>query len=114
MLDRNGKKELVREAITRVLRQSIGVRFEVELAPEGETPGAAPNAGAAAPEAPAPSAPRRNGRTGSPEVNLPAVAPVPAQPVVKLTPELIESIRDSEPLVKALMDELGASIIKVE
>src|SRR5581483_3974263 len=34
MLDRNGKKDLVREAITRVLRQSIGVRFEVDEAPE--------------------------------------------------------------------------------
>jgi len=33
---------------------------------------------------------------------------------VKITPELIESIRSAEPLVKALMDELGAQIVKVE
>ena len=52
------------------------------------------------------------------EAGRPAVAPQPPAPpqppAVKLTPELIESIRDSEPLVKALMDELGAQIIKVE
>jgi hypothetical protein len=46
-------------------------------------------------------------------VTTPAVAP-PAPPVVKITPELIESIRSAEPLVKALMDELGAQIVKVE
>jgi hypothetical protein len=102
MLDRNGKKDLVRDAIGRVLRQSIGVRFEIDEAPEGEPePAAAPGS------APAPVA-----RTGSPEVTRPA-APPPT-PAVKITPELIESIRAAEPLVRALMDELGAQIVKVE
>jgi hypothetical protein len=31
-----------------------------------------------------------------------------------VTPELVESIRSTQPLVKALMDELGAQVIKVE
>jgi DNA polymerase-3 subunit gamma/tau len=104
MLDRNGKKDLVRDAITRVLRQSIGVRFEVELAPENES-GAAESKTPAREDAP--PAPARQ----------PVPIPVPQSPVppaVKVTPELIESIRASEPLVKALMDELGATIIKVE
>jgi len=109
MLDRNGKKDLVREAITRVLRQSIGVKFEVEAAPEGE---------AREGEAPSVPAPAPVLKSGLPEVTRPAAAvvapPPPAAPVVKITPELIESIRSAEPLVRALMDELGAQIVKVE
>jgi hypothetical protein len=105
MLERNGKKDLVRDAITRVLRQSIGVRFEVELAPEAEE---------AAPGQEVPAAPEATRRPAAQE-RAPARMPEPpAPPTVKVTPELIASIRDSEPLVKALMDELGATIIKVE
>jgi hypothetical protein len=37
----------------------------------------------------------------------------PAVPAVKITPELIEALR-KEPLVKALMDRLGATVVKVE
>ena len=105
MLDRNGKKDLVRDAIANVLKQSIGVRFEVDAAPDA-------GAGAVAPAAPA--APERQppsrGRP-APDPPAPAAPPVPA---VKITPELVESIRTAEPLVKALMDELGAQIVKVE
>jgi hypothetical protein len=102
MLDRNGKKELVREAVARVLRQSIGVKFEVDAAPEGaETPR----------DPLPPPAPDVQRRSASPEATRPIAPPAP---VVKITPELIESIRGAEPLVKALMDELGAQIVKVE
>lgn len=108
MLDRNGKKDLVRDAIARVLKQSIGVRFEVDAAADGEPaqPASATNgaASAAAPQA----------RTAAPEVAPPPAPSQPAAPAVKITPELIESIRTAEPLVKALMDELGAQIVKVE
>jgi hypothetical protein len=31
-----------------------------------------------------------------------------------VTPELVQSIRENEPLVRTLMDALGAQIIKVE
>jgi DNA polymerase-3 subunit gamma/tau len=112
MLDRNGKKELVRDAITRVLKQSIGVKFEVEqagAAPDADDPAAPPEL--AAPQAPAPARLRGGAAAPADAAPPPPAAQVPA---VKLTPELIESIRDSEPLVKALMDELGAQIIKVE
>jgi len=104
MLDRNGKKELVREAIARVLKQSIGVRFEVDPAAGGEA-AAAPVAPAAAPE---PRTAPHRARAAEP------TPPAPQAPAVKITPELIESIRSAEPLVKALMDELGAQIVKVE
>jgi hypothetical protein len=44
----------------------------------------------------------------------PAQASVPAATGIRITPELIESLRSSEPLIKGLMDELGATIVKVE
>ena len=105
MLDRNGKKDLVRDAITRVLQQSVGVKFEVEEgAPSEETvPVPVPRPGTRPPQVTAP--------TSAPVKPAPVAPPVPT---VKVTPELIESIRSAEPLVKALMDELGAQIVKVE
>ena len=106
MLDRNGKKEIVRDAITRVLRQSIGVKFEVDDAPSAEE--AVPNTAPGARPAPQETTPTAGPPPAAPSPRAPAV------PAIKLTPELIESIRSAEPLVKALMDELGAQIVKVE
>jgi hypothetical protein len=34
--------------------------------------------------------------------------------MIKITDELVESLRTNEPLIKSLMDDLGATIIKVE
>jgi hypothetical protein len=39
---------------------------------------------------------------------------LPTANVVKITPELIESLKEAEPLIKGLMDDLGAQMIKVE
>lgn len=114
MLDRNGKKEIVREAIARVLQQSIGVRFEVDAGPDAAEANAGPildpmDRGGDRSANEKASVPRS--RTAPPEVVPPRALPAPG---IKITPELIESIRGAEPLVKALMDELGAQIVKVE
>jgi hypothetical protein len=64
---------------------------------------------------PAPRAPVR--QAPPPQQRVPIEAPPPPVApvnVVRITPELIESLRASEPLIKGLMDELGAQIIKVE
>ena len=34
--------------------------------------------------------------------------------IIRVTPELKESLRNSEPLIKSLMEELGADIVKIE
>jgi hypothetical protein len=50
-------------------------------------------------------------------VRVAVEAPQPVAPppnVIRITPELKESLRNSEPLIKAIMDELGADIVKVE
>jgi hypothetical protein len=102
MLERNGKKDLVREKLTQVLGQSVGVKFEVDANAE-PAPASTPVATVPRPAAPA--------RPSSPPP--PAEDPVLATPAVKLTPELIESLRN-EPLIKALMDQMGAQVVKVE
>jgi DNA polymerase-3 subunit gamma/tau len=106
MLERNGKKDLVREKLTEVLGQAIGVKFEVDASAE---------AAIAPAEAAAPRPAIRNRATPR-SSSQPAPAepsPAPAAPAIKLTPELIESLRN-EPLIKSLMDNMGATIVKVE
>ncbi|HSZ56405.1 MAG TPA: hypothetical protein VK797_12130, partial [Tepidisphaeraceae bacterium] len=103
MLERNGKKDLIRETLSNLLRESVGVKFEVdpdaaETTPATDRGPARPAAAVRAAQAMPPSAP---------------APPPPQAPAIKLTPELIESLR-KEPLVRAFMDELGAQIVKVE
>src|SRR5688500_8446117 len=78
MLERNGKREIVRDAISRVLSQSVGVKFEVEV---GE-----PTAEAVEPaEAPAPArSPIRPAATAAPPKSAPA--PTPSTPGIRVTP----------------------------
>jgi DNA polymerase-3 subunit gamma/tau len=102
MLEKNGKKEVVRDAIGQVLKQNVGVKFEVEV---GETEG-----GPVVAEA---TRPQGNGRADSGPA-APRPAALPPTPVARVTPEMVQSLREKEPLVRALMDELGAQIIKVE
>jgi hypothetical protein len=44
----------------------------------------------------------------------PSVPAAGATPAIRITPELIESLREREPMIKSLMEELGATIVKVE
>ena len=102
MLERNGKKDIVREKLAQVLGENVGVKFEVDAATEASA--------VSAPEVPPPRP--------SPAIRPPAAPadeppPPPAQPAMKLTPELIESLRN-DPLIKALMDQMGAQVVKVE
>ena len=105
MLDRNGKKDLVRDAMSNLLRRPVGVTFEVDAEPESP---AAPSAAQAARPAPQPPQARR------PAPPPPREPEAPPAPVQRVTPEMVEQIRATQPLVKALMDGLNAQVIKVE
>jgi DNA polymerase-3 subunit gamma/tau len=101
MLDRNGKKDQIRDAISQVLGQSVGVSFECDSEP------------AAAPvvtKAVAPASP--------PPAQRPAAAPKPQAPppeaTIRITPELCATLKQSEPLIAAVMAELGGEIVRVE
>jgi len=93
MLERNGKKEVIRDVFSKVLGREVGVRFEVD--PAGAAP--AEKAGVAPPPA-------------KPQVAA-AAAAAPAAPV-RLTSEQLEELR-KDPLIRAI-EELGATIVKVE
>jgi len=100
MLSRNGKRELVCDALSRILGRAIGVKFEVDQPPDSPAP--LPAADAPATAQPPPAAPA-----------APAEAPSPGtSAATALTPREKEQV-DSDPLIQALMAELGAAIVKV-
>ncbi|MDB5173627.1 MAG: hypothetical protein JWN51_2400, partial [Phycisphaerales bacterium] len=105
--EKNGKKDLIRDAASKVLNQSIGVKFEVSTDEPAE---------ARQEEArPQTAAPLRKPAPRPAAQPAPEPAPLPAgPPAIKVTPELVDSLRNSEPLVKSVMDKLGGQIIKVE
>jgi hypothetical protein len=108
MLERNGKKDLVRDALAQVTGRSLGLKFEIDAA-AGEGASDAPEGIPSTKARPSPRPVKHD--------NLAPVgaAPPPAQPnVVRITPELVESLKSEEPLIRGLMDELGATIVKVE
>jgi DNA polymerase-3 subunit gamma/tau len=108
MLERNGKKDLVRDALAQVTGRSLGLKFEIDAA-AGEGASDAPEGIPSTKARPCPRPVKHD--------NLAPVgaAPPPAQPnVVRITPELVESLKSEEPLIRGLMDELGATIVKVE
>ncbi|HEX8521330.1 MAG TPA: DNA polymerase III subunit gamma/tau [Tepidisphaeraceae bacterium] len=109
LLDRNGKKDVVRDALTKVMGQSLGVAFEVSQ----EASDSEPQTATLAPPAPSRPAPvaRPQPKPVQRDLQLP---PEPAANLIKPTPELIESLRTSEPLIKDLMDGFGATIVKIE
>jgi hypothetical protein len=100
LLDRNGKRKLVVEALSEVLNQPVGVLFEID--PNDDSPSTPPASSAAArPAAPRPTHP------------APAPAPEsPAAPSIRVTAELRAEL-EQDPLIRSLI-ELGGSIVKVE
>jgi hypothetical protein len=102
MLDRNGKKEVIRDELSSLLNQSVGVAIEVD-----ETQPVAP----AAPQpARAPAPPRAPARAAQQPVMMQA----PVSQGLRITPELKEELREKNPLIAAIMTELGGEIVKVE
>lgn len=105
LLDRNGKKDLVSDGLSRLLNRNIGVKFEIEPAEvasnESEPQATVPGPGDSTPV-----------RDVVPTRDAPASEPT-ATPV-RLTAEIVAAIREQTPLVKALMDGLGATVVKVE
>ncbi len=99
-IEKNGKRDVVRDAMSKALQRPIGVQLQVDEAPSAN-------------EAPRHASRRRRLRVGKlrlRHVKLKA----PSIPVQKVTPEMVENLRATQPLVKALMDSLGAQVIKVE
>ena len=109
LLERNGKKDLVRDALSKVMDQPVGIRFEVSdvaVAPTPVSPTSSPVQKAAA-------EPAR--RTPAP-VAAPAPVPLPVDTsnIIRLTDEIRSNLYKSEPLIRAVIDQLGGNIVKLE
>jgi hypothetical protein len=99
MLERNGKKDLVRDGLSKIIGKPMGVRFEVDDTPEAEA--------AAPPKAAAPVA--RAARPAPPAEPAQPAGP----PAIRITPELIEQLKQ-DPLAGSVMDKFGATPVKIE
>ena len=108
MLEKNGKKEQLRDALTMVRGQQTGVRFEVDPPPAAGEASVAP----AAPASPAASS-RPDPAAARPAPARETRPPEPAPVVNRLTPE-VRAALEADPLVKAVLEELGGTIIKAE
>jgi hypothetical protein len=131
MWERNGKKDVVRDALSRALGRDIGIRIEVDAAPAaGPTgagasgppvpPGSGSNAAGRPPDAgragtgPRPAGPPPAGGSRPPPgatATPPAPPPAPTQ---RITQEQVDALRQQSPLVEALVQQLNAQIVKVE
>ena len=112
LLEKGPKKEAVKAAFSQVLNASVGVHF---LLAADTSPPPPISRVAAASSTPAEAIPSR------PPVPVPAaklvpatLPPVEANTTIRLTDEIRNSLYHSEPLVKAIIDQFGGSVIKLE
>jgi DNA polymerase-3 subunit gamma/tau len=103
MLERNGKKELLRESLSKALGMPVGVRFEVEEEQAADAEPASNHAPTPRPASrPAPT-PRQPAEAATP----------PGPPAIRITPELVEKLR-ADPFVAAVLEEFSATPVKIE
>jgi DNA polymerase-3 subunit gamma/tau len=95
MLDRNGKKETIRDELSALLHQPVGVKFELVETADEPVPPARP--------------PQRTTVRHSPP---PPSTPVP-EPAIRITEELRQHLRNDS-LINAVIQNLGGEIVKVE
>jgi DNA polymerase III subunit gamma/tau len=98
-LEQNGKKDIVREVVSKVLNEPVGVRFEVE-----ELPAAVPAIERNIPTYAEPGPAR-------PIISAP---PEPVNNAIRLSDEMRSKLYHDEPLIRAVVDQLGGNIIKLE
>jgi hypothetical protein len=115
----SNKKELLRDIFSQAAGKPLGVRFEVDEdgAANGHGETASAGDGGLATMAPAATATRAEAaRAPARPIQREAAPPppVPATNLIKITPELVETLKTNEPLIKGLIDELGAQVVKIE
>jgi DNA polymerase-3 subunit gamma/tau len=103
-LSTNGKKDTIANLLTSLRGQPTGVRFEVDAAPAAAVAAAAP---------PMPASPQPAVASKPRYTAAPPPMPEPSAPAIRLTPELTAAL-EQDPLVRAVIQELGGRIIKVD
>jgi len=95
ILERNGKKDTIRDVLSGLLSQNVGLKFEFEQSADWPL------------KRPVQSEPRAAVRR---EVAPPPPTP---EPSIRITDELRQQLASDE-LIRAVIDTLGAEIVKVE
>jgi hypothetical protein len=110
ILEKNGKKDQIKLVMSQVVGRDVGVKFEVEPPPaaEADASGVAEPAGQPKPA----SRPANRPQQPAPAARAAPVAPPP--PAARPTAEQIEALKASDGLVRALVDELGAQVLRIE
>jgi DNA polymerase-3 subunit gamma/tau len=106
-LELNGKKDLIRDSLTKVMAQPMGVRFEISSSAATPTVPAP-----VAKSAPAPVPPVQPARRAS--VAPPPMVAQESSNSIRVTDELRENLYKANPLVRAIAEQLGGNIIKFE
>jgi hypothetical protein len=106
MWEKNGKRELICDAASKVLNQNVGVKFEIDDA-------AAPVAPVESRAASEPMVKRNPPPRPAPQA-APEVQQIPEVPTIKVTNELVESLVNANPLIKSVVQRLGGQVVKVE
>jgi DNA polymerase III subunit gamma/tau len=110
LLERNGKKDLVRDAISRVMNQPMGIGFEISDVAAPPPPVAVEMKPVPAP-APRPTA---NVSQRAAPTALPPPPVVESSNSIRVTEEIRSNLYKTNPLIKAVVDQLGGAIIKLE
>ena len=92
-LESNGKRDAIRDVVSTVLKQPVGVRFELEDAPAIAGP-----------------APVRRQVAPTP-TSSPAIEPANT---LRITDEFRAKLYEGEPLIRAIVDQLGGTVVKFE
>ncbi|HZZ42233.1 MAG TPA: DNA polymerase III subunit gamma/tau [Tepidisphaeraceae bacterium] len=103
-LDRNGKKDLIRDTLSKILNKPVGLRIVVEEAGKGELVRAV--------QAQVPTV-QVVAANPAHRVVAEAVTPTMVDTSVRLTAELKDQLRQ-DPLVKGVLELLGGDIVKVD
>ena len=106
MMERNGKKELVGEVISRVIGRAVGVKLELEAKPAARQ---APTVGSASADA---AVAKASPATSAKVDPTPSIAPSVLPQATRPTSEQIAEAA-KRPLVAALMKKFDASIVRI-
>jgi len=113
--DRNGKKEMIRGKIAETFGAGVGVKFRISegadtfAPPTRPSPSGAPTSGSPNADSGSAAPARSPQNFGRPQPEAAPQAPPPA----RITPEQIEAAKQ-DPLVRAVLEQFGGTIVKVE
>ena len=101
MLERGNKKQILSEALQHLIGQPVALRFEIDSNLDNATSVRQP------PTVPVKRETPRSNPQSQPPMTL-------AVPTIRVTPELKEELQRKDPLIDAVIRELGGEIVKVE